>query len=76
MLIAEPLSRAADTAYDLVDMQQDIVFAADFLNRWPVSVRRRDDAAAGGYGLQDNGADRIGAFAQDDVFDGARGLFP
>ena len=70
MLIAEPLgSGAPDPADHLVDMQQDVVFAADLLHPLPVAFGRGDDAAAGGHRLKAERAHGVGAFAQDHLFD-------
>ena len=48
VLIAEPFPGAAHAADNLVDVKQDVVFAADLLHPIPVAGRGRDDAAARG----------------------------
>ena len=67
MLIAEPLAGAAHAADDFVDDQQNFVLLADFLHPLPVAFRRGDDAAARGYGFEDQRAHSVGAFAEDDL---------
>ncbi len=69
MLIAEPGAGATDTADHFIDMQQNIVFAADLLHPLPVAGGRSDDAATGGDRLQTQAAYGIGAFAQDHLLD-------
>jgi putative spermidine/putrescine transport system permease protein len=69
MLIAEPFAGAAHAADDLVDMQQDVVFAADLLHARPIALGRGDDAAAGGHRLKAQRAHGVGPFAQDHLLD-------
>ena len=72
MLIAEPGAGPAHAADHLVDGKQDVVFLADFLNPLPIPLRRHDHAAPRRHGFKDQTAHRIGAFAQDHLFDGIR----
>jgi len=69
MLITEPRTGAAHAANDLVNMQQYIVFSANFLNTLPIAFGRGDYTTAGGYWLKADGTDSVGTFAQNDLFD-------
>ena len=75
LLVSEPGAGSANAADNLVDMQQDVVFLADFLHALPVALGRFDYAAACGDRLKAQGANGVGAFAQDDLFDLIRGPF-
>ncbi len=68
MLIAEPGAGAPDAADNLVDMQEDVVFAANLLHAGPVARRRGDDATTGGDRFEAERADSVGAFGQDHLF--------
>ena len=69
MLISEPRAGSANTANNLVDMQQNIVFVADFLHAIPITLRRSDHATAGCDRFKAQSANGLRAFAQDDFFD-------
>ncbi|MNI14738.1 hypothetical protein D3C73_680120 [compost metagenome] len=72
VLVTEPFTGSAHAADDFVDMQQNIVFAADFLHAFPITLGRGDDAAAGSDRFQAEKTNGFRAFAQDDFFDRVR----
>ena len=76
MLVSEPGAGAAQAADHLVDVQKDIVLAADLLDPRPVSLGRHDHPSACGDRLQHDGAHGVWAFAQDRFLDGVRRALP
>src|SRR5579871_415274 len=73
MLIAEPFARAADATDDLIDVQQDMVPAADVLHALPVAGRRGDHATSCRDGLEAQRTDGVRALAHDHLLDGLGG---
>ena len=76
MLITEPRAGAAHATNDLIDMQQYIIFAANFLNALPIAFGRGDHTTASCYRLKTNGADCVRTFAQNNLLNGICSAFP
>ena len=68
MLRAEHGARATEAGNHLIGDQQDIVFFENILYRRPVAFRRRRDAARAEHRFGNEGAYRVGTFAQDECF--------
>ena len=67
-LCAKCLSQPAKTGNDLINQKQDVVFLQNRLHFVKVSRRGHDHAAGTLHGLGNEGCHRLGAFAQDGVF--------
>jgi len=73
VLVAEPFAGSSYAADNLVDVQQNIVFLADFLHALPVAIRRCDHATPRCHRLKAQTANGVGAFCKNDLFDLIRG---
>ena len=68
MLVAKPCAGPAHAADHFVDMQQDIVFAANLLHFLPVTFGRGDHATTGGDGFKAQATHGFRALGQDHLF--------